>query len=134
MCTGNNHDETMKTLITEIPGIGPAMAIVLAKHGFHTAEDVASSDMKSLCAVPGLGSVKGNTILSAAKNLTATGQKEPKKTKKKKDKSKSKTKADKNGKKKKSGKKKDNGKKKGKDGKKKSGKKGKSKKGSKKKK
>lgn len=120
---------TMSTPINDIPGIGPATAAVLKKHGFHTAEDIASGDIKSLQTVPGFGPVKAKTTLATAKKLVGTAPSKKKaagkseaKSKSKKSKQKSKKKDKKSAK---SGKKekKEKSDKKGKSKKKKGGKK-----------
>lgn len=75
-------------IITDIPGIGPSMAAVLSKNGFKTIEDIAASDVKSLCAIPRFGPNKAKTTIAAAVKLAT-----PKKStssKKSKDKPKSK--------------------------------------------
>lgn len=72
----------MSASITDIPGIGPMIAAVLKKHGFHTVEDIASCDVKALQAVPGFGPVKAKATRAAAGQLPDKAQpKTVKKTK-----------------------------------------------------
>lgn len=90
----------MSTPITNITGIGPAAAVTLAKHGFDSAEDIASSDVESLCRVPGFKAVRAQGVIKAAKaiasiekkkaNKPKPGSKTPLKSPKTKDKKKSK--------------------------------------------
>ena len=56
----------MTTPLTEITGIGPAMAATLTENGFASAEDIAASDLKTLCTTPGIGPSSGEKILAAA--------------------------------------------------------------------
>lgn len=118
----------MSTPITDITGIGPAAAATLAKHGFDSAEAVASSDVESLCSVPGFGAVRAQGVIQAAKAIASIDKKKAKKSK---GKSKSATKSPKSkakGKKKGKDKSKSKPTKKSKKDKKKAGKKKKSKK------
>ncbi len=61
----------MNTPLTQIEGVGPAMANALASNGYAFAEDVAGCDLESLCTVPGIGAVRGEKLLAAAKSLVA---------------------------------------------------------------
>lgn len=124
------------TPLTYIAGIGPAAAAVLVESGFPDVEAVAKSDLESLCAVRGFGSVRAASVLAAAQSLVPVVKgEEPKENKNKKEpKGKKKEKKDKKLKKDKGAKKPGKGKKKGKASKKKdkSSKKKKSKKSGKK--
>lgn len=105
----------MKTPTTAIPGIGPSTAKALSAKGFKSAEDIASSDVASLCAVPGFGPIRAGRTKKAAskivsgstspkskgkpKKKAAKPKPKPKKKAKAKTKPKSKSKSDKKGKK-----------------------------------
>ncbi len=122
----------MKTPLTDITGIGPAAATMLTKYGFDSAEAIASSDVESLCVVPGFGPVRAQGVILAAKAVASVDEK---KAKKPKGKSKSATKSSKSkGNKNSKDKAKSKSKKKSKKGSKKSGKKKDSKKSKSKKK
>ncbi len=59
----------MPTPVTQISGIGPSTAELLRASGFRSAEKIASSDAKSLSAVPGFGPVRAQATIAAAKAL-----------------------------------------------------------------
>lgn len=111
--------------LSEISGVGPATARLLADSGFATVESVSKATPPELARVPGFGEARAAAVIAAAGSLQSTGdapgsEPNPKKAKKKDGKGKKKKK--KNGKRKrKKDKKKDS--KKGKKGKKKDGKK-----------
>ena len=56
----------MATPITEVRGIGASTAAVLAKHGFSSAEDLASASIADIAAVPGFGESRAQKIKDAA--------------------------------------------------------------------
>lgn len=119
----------MATSTINVKGIGPAAAGELAKHGFASAEDLASATEDTLCQVPGFGALRARRTIADAKALVKPAQPE-----KKPDTSKKKTKGEKKSKNKGKGKGKNKGKgkkkkdeKKGKKGKKKKSKSGKKK-------
>ena len=57
----------MPTPVTAIPGIGPATADLLGKHGFTSAESIAETSVEKLSLVPGFGEIRAvNTIKAAA--------------------------------------------------------------------
>ena len=81
----------MSTPITDITGIGPATADILSEQGYKSAEDLAATNVKTLCAVPGFGPIKAKSTIAAAKKIAG----KPAKKKKAASKPKSKTKSDK---------------------------------------
>ena len=93
--------------LTDVTGIGPAMATALAGHGIKSIQNLAAASPDKLIAVRGISAVKAEAIQAAAKDMLSTGAaapaagdaKKPKKDKKKDKKKKSKGK--KKGKKKK---------------------------------
>ena len=73
----------MSTPITEITGIGPSTAATLSEHGFHSAEDIATTTVDALCSVPGFGPIKAKASIAAAQSLAPAKPSTPKKPKKK---------------------------------------------------
>jgi hypothetical protein len=69
----------MASKVTEISGIGPQTAAVLASHGFKTVESIASADKESLCQVQGFSMARTVKTIDAANALlsgaTATASK-----------------------------------------------------------
>mgnify|MGYP003332564174 FL=1 len=65
----------MGSLVTEIAGIGPATANILKKHGFGTAESIASSSISTLTTVPGFGPIRAKNVVAAAKKFAAVAKK-----------------------------------------------------------
>jgi len=61
----------MKTVITDIAGIGPSTAKILGKHGFRTVEGVAGATAVKLAQVPGFGKVRAARVIAAAKRLVS---------------------------------------------------------------
>lgn len=113
--------------VTEITGVGPSAAALLAEAGFTSAEDVARATPEALSAVRGFGPTRSAQVIAAAQALASAGdppsgskpdkpakakKRKIKKDKKKKGKGKKdKGKENKKDKKKKTGKKKKKGKK-----------------------
>jgi len=98
--------------LTEIAGIGPATARLLADNGFATVESIAKASDQELAKVPGFGMVRAAVVIDAAQSLVKApavqepgGDKKKKKKKTKKDKGKKKKKKGKDKKKKKKDKK-----------------------------
>ena len=105
----------MKPAITDISGIGPASASVLAEHGFSSIESLATTTVKALAAVPGFSAARAAKVIAAAGALLPeqadTGDKAEKNAPgRKKDKKEKKGKKDKKDKKGKKGKGKGKGK------------------------
>ena len=117
--------------ITDVKGIGPALAAACAKKRITTVQKIAGATPQALAEVPGISEAQATNIIQAAKALLAAdvavagkgtaktqtkGNPQPKKGKdmanKKKDKKKLKKKEEKKKKNKKKGKKKKGGKKK----------------------
>jgi len=80
----SNTVNFMSTPITDIAGIGPAAAAVLSENGYYSAEDIASTDVESLCSAPGFGPVRASAAIAAAIKITPTKKTSPSKPKKKK--------------------------------------------------
>ncbi|MEW5008574.1 MAG: helix-hairpin-helix domain-containing protein [Cycloclasticus sp.] len=59
----------MKRLVVEVAGIGQATSIVLAKYGFETIRDLASSNIKSLSIVPGFADARSALTIRRAEDL-----------------------------------------------------------------
>lgn len=102
--------------LSEISGVGPATARLLAESGFASVESVAKATPGELARVPGFGEARAAAVIAAAVSLQSRGKApgsvaKPEKTKKKADKDK-KDKKDKKKEKKGKGKKKDSKKKK----------------------
>lgn len=76
----------MGTPMTAVTGIGPAAAIVLADHGFDSAEALANCSIAALVKVPGFGAIRAATIKKAAQAAlvptASAGGKKGKKAKK----------------------------------------------------
>tara|TARA_R110002111_G_scaffold12219_1_gene36389 strand:- start:109 stop:510 length:402 start_codon:yes stop_codon:yes gene_type:complete len=70
----------MSTAITDITGIGPSIAKTLAENGFHTAEDIAVTDVDTLCTIPGIGPVKAKATIAAAAAMVTFDAIEPEPT------------------------------------------------------
>ena len=101
--------------LSEISGVGPATARLLADSGFASVESVAQAAPGELARVPGFGETRAAAVIAAAVSLQSRGKApgsvaKPEKTKKKADKHKKDKKKEKKGKGK--GKKKDSKKKK----------------------
>ena len=73
----------MGSPVTEIAGIGPAKANIVEKHGFGTAESIASSSISALTAVPGFGPIRAKNVVAVAKKSDSTAGKVKLKKKKK---------------------------------------------------
>ena len=59
----------MGKTITDIPGIGPSTAEVLAKNGFKTLQQIAGSTVEKLAAVPGFGMIRAARVIKLANAL-----------------------------------------------------------------
>jgi len=55
--------------ITDIQGVGPETAAVLAEHGIRTVEELAGLSTAALLAVPGFGPARAATVMAAATRL-----------------------------------------------------------------
>jgi nucleotidyltransferase/DNA polymerase involved in DNA repair len=90
----------MAQSILDVRGIGPAMQVTLAKNGFKTIEDLASTSVEQLSVTPGISELKATQVINDARNLLAPIIPDEKAAKvKTKDKKKSKKAEDKNKKK-----------------------------------
>jgi NAD-dependent DNA ligase len=77
--------------LTDIPGVGPHTARVLAENGIDSVEKLNALPVETLATVPGFGLVRAASIASAAADLQApAADRSKKKRKKKKDKRKGK--------------------------------------------
>jgi NAD-dependent DNA ligase len=56
----------MSTPLHEIKGIGPSTAKDLERHGFKSAEDLATATADEIAAVPGFGAIRARQIKAAA--------------------------------------------------------------------
>ena len=69
--------------VTDIPGIGPAMAMELARAGITSAESFAKTPPAALTELRGIGPLRAKTLLDAAQDLVgAAAAKTPGKKKK----------------------------------------------------
>ncbi len=62
----------MTQTILDVRGIGPAMQIALAKHGFVTVADLANTTVALLAVTPGITEKKATQIIADAGNLGMT--------------------------------------------------------------
>lgn len=90
----------MTRATSEVTGIGPSTARLLAEHGIETAETLARSSPKQLSSIPGFGPVRARAVLADAAQLVGaesgvTGDGKGKRKDKKKDKKKHKNKKNK---------------------------------------
>ena len=67
----------MPTLITSVAGIGGATAALLARHGFRTAEDLATASQEKLAAIPGFGENRAARTIDAARTALGKTQETP---------------------------------------------------------
>ena len=56
----------MTIALTQIPGIGPSTAKVLAENDFKSAQQLASTTIAQLTKVPGFGAVRASRAINAA--------------------------------------------------------------------
>jgi transcription termination/antitermination protein NusA len=70
---GEAEDEARRARasLIAIPGIGDVTAELLLQEGYKTAEEVASSDVESLCDVEGVDAARAEQILAAASDHVA---------------------------------------------------------------
>lgn len=61
----------MTQTIIDIRGIGPALQISLAKHGFVTVDDLAKTTVERLIVTPGISEIKATQVIADARNLLA---------------------------------------------------------------
>ena len=61
----------MTIALTQIPGIGPSTAKVLAENGFKSAQQIASTTIAQLTKVPGFGMARASRAINAAIKLLA---------------------------------------------------------------
>ncbi len=70
--------EQAKSLLANIPGIGPKTAKVLVESGFTDLAGILAAEVADLCKVPGIGEKTAEKILKAAvKYKKAHGKKDP---------------------------------------------------------
>ena len=62
----------MTQTVLDIRGIGPAMQIVLAKHGFVSVADLANSTVDKLIITPGISEIKAKQVIVDAAKLIAS--------------------------------------------------------------
>ena len=60
-----------RSTLGKVPGIGPVLAEKLYLEGFTTAFDLAQADIEILAAIPGIGKIKSNKIITAAADFFA---------------------------------------------------------------
>lgn len=63
--------------ITEIKGIGPKTAELLAEHGYRTAEELAAAQPNDLAVISGFGFVRANLVIEEARTLTSEPRESP---------------------------------------------------------
>ncbi|HMQ26620.1 MAG TPA: helix-hairpin-helix domain-containing protein, partial [Acidimicrobiales bacterium] len=54
--------------LSDLRGIGPASAAVLAEHGLGTVSKLARAGVDALTAVPGFGATRARAVLDAARD------------------------------------------------------------------
>ena len=59
----------MKPVITDISGIGPAAAEVLAEHRIRTVASLARASVEKITAVPGFSEARATRVIAAATEL-----------------------------------------------------------------
>jgi len=59
----------MKPKIIDIPGIGPAAAAALGKHGIKSLTDLARSSVEKVTAVPGFSEARAVKVIADATGL-----------------------------------------------------------------
>jgi nucleotidyltransferase/DNA polymerase involved in DNA repair len=59
----------MTQSILDVRGIGPAMQATLAKNGFKTIDDLASTTVEQLSVTPGISELKATQVINDARNL-----------------------------------------------------------------
>jgi len=92
--------------LTEIKGIGPALAAACAANGFKTVDQIALASPQEFAVVPGISVARAGILIAAAKTLAAETETPETKPKAEKKKKKKKENPKKKGSKKKGGKKK----------------------------
>ncbi|SDC92818.1 helix-hairpin-helix domain-containing protein [Ruegeria marina] len=66
------------TSLSDIQGVGPALARLLSEHGYSDAESVAATTVETLMQIPGIGASRAAMIVAAAQALvTPAGGKKP---------------------------------------------------------
>ena len=65
----------MKTVILDVPGIGPAAAELLAEHSINTADDLAKASVEQVVAVPGFSVIRATRVIAAAAELLSSSGK-----------------------------------------------------------
>ena len=56
----------MTIALTQVPGIGPSTAKVLAENGINSAQQLADTTLAQLTKVPGFGSARASRAIKAA--------------------------------------------------------------------
>lgn len=59
----------MAKKLTDIPGIGPATALLMEEQGFKSVLDVAKTSMDMMVVVRGFGPIRAGHVIAAAKKL-----------------------------------------------------------------
>lgn len=72
----------MKHALTDIQGIGPGTAALLAEHGIDSVKALLKAGEKGLSKVPGFAEIRAGNVLAAAKALTDDDKGEKKAAKK----------------------------------------------------
>ena len=62
-----------QTKLTDVSGVGPATAEVLAKHGIDTPEALADASLAKLVTVPGIGAERAASLKEAATRVLLRG-------------------------------------------------------------
>ncbi|MFT4604214.1 MAG: hypothetical protein ACI9W4_000943 [Rhodothermales bacterium] len=59
----------MSKTLTQISGVGPGTAKLLAEHGLTSLSEISSASIERLSAVPGFSSLRAGRVIKAAKEL-----------------------------------------------------------------
>ena len=62
----------MKTVITDISGVGPVAAEALAEHGITTLTELASATVDRVAATPGFSKARAAKVIDAAAGMLGT--------------------------------------------------------------
>lgn len=63
----------MTAPITDVAGVGPATAAVLARHGIQTIPELATVSEMDLAAIPEIGPGRGRRLIAAARTSLSQG-------------------------------------------------------------
>ena len=59
----------MPRAIEEVPGIGPASALILQESGIHSADDLAARQVEEVAAIKGFSQIRAAQVIAAAREL-----------------------------------------------------------------